>query len=72
MSGESETLPWRSRAVLFLGRGLLQALARTWRFRVVNGEAIDDLRTAKRNFIFSLWHGQLLPLLWFHRDEGVV
>jgi lysophospholipid acyltransferase (LPLAT)-like uncharacterized protein len=72
MSGESEAFPWRSRAVLFLGRGVLQVLARTWRFRVVNAQAIGDLRAAKRNFIFSLWHGQLLPLLWHHRDEGVV
>jgi lysophospholipid acyltransferase (LPLAT)-like uncharacterized protein len=47
-------------------------LARTWRFRVINPEAIDNLRAAKRPFIFSLWHGQLLPLLWHHREEGVV
>ena len=67
-----EVFPWRSRAALLLGRGVLQVLARTWRFRIVNAQAIDDLRGAKRNFIFSLWHGQLLPLLWHHRDEGVV
>ena len=72
MSGESEVFPWWSRGVLLLGRGVLQALARTWRFRVVNAQAIDDLRATKQSFIFSLWHGQLLPLLWYHRDEGVV
>jgi lysophospholipid acyltransferase (LPLAT)-like uncharacterized protein len=72
MSSETEVFPWRSRAALLLARGVLQALARTWRFRIVNAQAIDDLRGAKRNFIFSLWHGQLLPLLWHHRDEGVV
>ena len=47
-------------------------LARTWRFRVVNAAAINELRNARRSFIFSLWHGQLLPLLWHHREEGVV
>jgi lysophospholipid acyltransferase (LPLAT)-like uncharacterized protein len=72
MSDDGESLSWRSRAVLLAGRGALQLLARTWRFRIVNTSAIDDLRAAKRNFIFSLWHGQLLPLLWHHRDEGVV
>jgi len=72
MSDDDEPFPWRSRAALLLGRGALQLLARTWRFRIVNAAAIDDLRSAKRNFIFSLWHGQLLPLLWHHRDEGVV
>lgn len=28
------------------------------------------MRAAGRGFIFSLWHGQLLPLLAHHRDEG--
>lgn len=69
---DDEPFPWRSRAALLAGRGALQLLARTWRFRVVNAAAIDGLRAARRNFIFSLWHGQLLPLLWHHRNEGVV
>jgi lysophospholipid acyltransferase (LPLAT)-like uncharacterized protein len=47
-------------------------IARTWRVRVINPSALDNLRAAKRPFIFSLWHGQLLPLLWHHREEGVV
>ncbi len=47
-------------------------LARTWRIRVVNGGYLLDLRRAERPFIFALWHGQLLPLLWHHRRQGVV
>ena len=72
MSGESESLSWRSRAVLMLGRGFLQVLSRTWRIRVVNGDYVRDLRRTGRPFIFALWHGQLLPLLWHHRGEGVL
>ena len=72
MSDEEDGLSWRSRALLLLGTGALRILARTWRFQVINPEAIDNLRAAKRAFIFSLWHGQLLPLLWHHREEGVV
>ncbi len=72
MSAESDSISWRLRAELLIGRSFLQLLARTWRFRIVNGTAINSLRAAKQNFIFSLWHGQLLPLLWHHRDEGVV
>lgn len=72
MSDDGESFSWRSRAELLLGTGALRALARTWRFRIVNAPAIDGLRAAKKNFIFSLWHGQLLPLLWHHRNEGVV
>jgi lysophospholipid acyltransferase (LPLAT)-like uncharacterized protein len=72
MSEERESLSLRSRAVLLLGRGFLQMLGRTWRFRVVNGEALEHLRQTDRPFIFALWHGHLLPLLWHHRSEGVI
>ena len=72
MSDKEDSLAWRPRALLFLGSGALRMLARTWRIRVINPSALDNLRAAKRAFIFSLWHGQLLPLLWHHREEGVV
>ena len=68
---ESDELPWRSRLVLFAGRTTLQLLGRTWRFRTVNDEALQSLRKKGRPFIFSLWHGHLLPLLWHHRNQGV-
>ena len=71
MANESEPFPWTSKAALLLGRGFLQLLARTWRFRLLNTEPIGQLR-GKKGFIFSLWHGHLLPLLWFHRNQGVL
>jgi lysophospholipid acyltransferase (LPLAT)-like uncharacterized protein len=69
---DGEAFDWRSRLALILGRGFLNVLGRTWRFRVLNGEALEKLRAAKRSFIFALWHGHQLPLLWYHRDQGVV
>lgn len=69
---EGDSLPWRSRAMLLFGKGFLRVLARTWRIRVVNNEYLLDLRRAERPFIFALWHGQLLPLLWHHREKGVL
>jgi lysophospholipid acyltransferase (LPLAT)-like uncharacterized protein len=71
-SEEGDSLPWRSRAMLLFGKGFLRVLARTWRIRVVNGGYLMDLRRAQRPFIFALWHGQLLPLLWHHRQQGVL
>lgn len=72
MTGERESLPWRERLIILVGGGFLRLLASTWRFRVVNGDAVQNLRSSELPFIFSLWHGQLLPLLWHHRDEGVM
>ena len=67
-----ESLSRRSRALLLLGKGFLRVLARTWRVRVVNEGYLFDLRRAERPFIFALWHGHLLPLLWHHRGQGVL
>jgi len=67
-----DSFNWSSRLALLAGRAFLQALARTWRFRVVNAKAVADLRRQKLGFIWSLWHGEMLPLLWYHRDQGVL
>jgi lysophospholipid acyltransferase (LPLAT)-like uncharacterized protein len=72
MSEKAEALPWSSKAALLLGKGFLHMLARTWRIRVVNEVHLRDLRKAGHSFIFALWHGHLLPLLWHHREEGVL
>jgi len=67
-----DSFDWSSKLALLAGRAFLQALARTWRFRVVNASAVAGLRREKVGFIWSLWHGEMLPLLWFHRDQGVL
>lgn len=67
----STELPIRVRASLFAGSGVVRALALTWRYKVLNGEAIESLRASRTPFVFTLWHGQMLPLLWHHRNQGV-
>jgi lysophospholipid acyltransferase (LPLAT)-like uncharacterized protein len=68
-AGDSLTLS--SRATVLAGGIALRALAATWRYRVINGEVIESLRAQGTPFIFSLWHGQLLPLIWHHRRQSV-
>jgi lysophospholipid acyltransferase (LPLAT)-like uncharacterized protein len=69
--GSEDVLSRQSQIVLALGKGFLRVLGATWRVRVVNGEALRGLRESRTQFIFALWHGHLLPLLWQHRGEGV-
>jgi len=71
VAADNDVLPWRSRLMLSLGKGFLGGLARTWRFRVIDDAPLRALRAANKPFIFSLWHGQLLPLLWHHRGQRV-
>ena len=66
-----DELPLSSRLAILAGGIALRALASTWRYRIIGGEAIGRLRSNRIPFIFSLWHGQLLPLIWHHRGEHV-
>ena len=54
-----------------LGVPLVRTLGRSWRIRVVNDAGVVALRRAKDPMVFALWHGDMLPLLYQHRDEGV-
>ncbi|HUQ19341.1 MAG TPA: lysophospholipid acyltransferase family protein [Gemmatimonadaceae bacterium] len=66
-----ETLPVSAHAAITLGGIALQALGRTWRYEVRGSEHLEALRLHGSPFIFSLWHGQLLPLIWHHRNQRV-
>ena len=54
-----------------LGVIVIRLLALTWRMRTIGSEIVAELRRARQPIIFTLWHGQMLPLLWTHRGEGV-
>jgi lysophospholipid acyltransferase (LPLAT)-like uncharacterized protein len=54
-----------------LGVIVVRLLAMTWRVRIVGEEIVTALRRARQPIVFTLWHGQMLPLLWGHRNQGV-
>ena len=58
---------WSSR----LGAAFIQAIARTWRFRVLNEAAAKRERAAGRPVVMALWHGEMLPLLFYHRNRQI-
>lgn len=53
------------------GAAVIALLARTWRITVKRRGGVEALREAGTPIAFAFWHGQMLPLLWLHRDEGV-
>ncbi|HEY6829190.1 MAG TPA: lysophospholipid acyltransferase family protein [Gemmatimonadaceae bacterium] len=53
------------------GAILVKLLGRTWRISASHNDEIKRLRDAGRPIVFSLWHGELLPLLYHHQGEGV-
>jgi lysophospholipid acyltransferase (LPLAT)-like uncharacterized protein len=58
-------------AAVHLGSFALRAIGATWRVEIVGDDVMSRLRAANVGAVFSLWHGQLLPLIWHHRNRDV-
>jgi lysophospholipid acyltransferase (LPLAT)-like uncharacterized protein len=70
-AGARERRERRVSRLATLGTLFLRALASTWRVRFTNAELRAALDDRRQPFIYVLWHGELLPLLWAHRGRGV-
>lgn len=55
-----------------LGAGLVSALFTTTRSERIGAEHYQQFREAGQPVMFVFWHGQLLPLVHYHRREGIV
>lgn len=62
----------RARWIGRLGAGLLRLLGSTWRHSEIGSEHLAACRASGRGFIFALWHGNLFPLAFLRRNEGVI
>jgi lysophospholipid acyltransferase (LPLAT)-like uncharacterized protein len=60
-------IAWLARA----GAAFVRLLGRTWRIRVSDDADVRRLRAERQPIVFTLWHGELLPLLYHHRREHV-
>ena len=55
-----------------LGTGLVASLFMTTRVERIGVEHYLRFREAGQPIMFVFWHGQLLPLIHYHRHEGIV
>jgi len=39
--------------------------------RTLGGAPMAEVRANGTPVLFTLWHGQMLPILWQHRDQGI-
>lgn len=53
------------------GKHMMDALMATVKFRVLTSEPHRALVQQGRGVIYTLWHGRLLPLTFFHRDQNI-
>ena len=61
----------KMRWIVRLGALFVRALAKTWRIQIVGDEGLRAERDEGKPVIITLWHGQMLPLLYRHRGERV-
>jgi lysophospholipid acyltransferase (LPLAT)-like uncharacterized protein len=61
----------RYRIAGLVGRGVLNALLATVRFRTEHRERFDALTATGQPALYALWHGRLLPLTYYHRNRGI-
>lgn len=54
------------------GGALVRTLFATTRVERIHAERLEDFRRRKQPVIFVFWHGNLLPLVHYHRREGIV
>jgi lysophospholipid acyltransferase (LPLAT)-like uncharacterized protein len=59
------------RWIVRVGSAVIRMLGLTWRMREHNGVVYRSALAANQRVIYTLWHGELLPLLWHHRGEGI-
>jgi lysophospholipid acyltransferase (LPLAT)-like uncharacterized protein len=53
------------------GKHMLDALMATVRFRVLTAEPHKSIVAQNKGVIYTLWHGRLLPLTFFHRGQNI-
>ncbi len=54
-----------------VGIPLVSAIASSWRMRSRDEAHRTMLVDAGQPFVFLVWHEVLLPLLWYHRHQGI-
>ncbi len=62
-------LDWRRRLAVVVGGVVLRVLGWSWRVRVHGREWLLARPDDAPRVVVLLWHGQLLPLLWAHRQR---
>lgn len=65
-------LDFEGRAVAKIGATVLRTIAATWRVELVGDDVMGRFMSSGVSAVFSLWHGQLLPHIWYHRNRDLI
>src|SRR2546423_13637062 len=69
-------LPWTRRAQIPLIAAVVYAMIRTLgptlRYEVLGWQHADAVHASGKRIIWAFWHRIILPIVWWHRNRGVV
>jgi len=69
-------LPWTRRAQIPLIAGVVYAVIRTLgptlRYEVLGWQHAEAVHASRKRIIWAFWHRIILPIVWWHRNRGVV
>lgn len=67
---DAKPLDLKTRLIVRLGTWLIFALGSTWRVRVFGRNQLTSRTPDDPRVVMTLWHGQLLPAAWAHRQPA--
>ena len=69
-------LPWSRRAQIpFIAAAVysfIRALGPTLRYEVLGWQHAEKVHASGKRIIWAFWHRIILPIVWWHRNQGVV
>jgi lysophospholipid acyltransferase (LPLAT)-like uncharacterized protein len=69
-------LPWSRRAQIpFIAAAvysLIRLLGPTLRYEVLGWHHADNVHASGKRIIWAFWHRVIIPIVWWHRNRGVV
>ena len=68
---DSRSRRLRIAAASLLGIILVRLLGATWRLRLEGPDHRHAARQSGEALVLAIWHGELLPLLWYHRQQDI-
>ena len=69
---DSRQLDFRTRLAIAAGGMVLRVLGATWRVRVHGRDALRARSATDPRVLYTLWHGEMLPVLYAHRVPTAV
>jgi hypothetical protein len=62
---------WRTALAARVGAVVVGWLGRTWRVQLDGEDVLGEVKRAGGAAVLALWHGELLPLVWYHRGRDI-